>query len=99
MPAARDLSDDEERAAPTDVIDDGTSSVGFLDLPDLDPDAVLDAVVDGFSRLDDDAVLTAYCTTLDAASMTNRCQRDGLDLVHTASHGASTTFVVRRSSR
>jgi hypothetical protein len=98
VPAARDPYD-EERAREPGLVDDDPRTVRFLDLPDLDAEQVMDAVVDGFSRLEDDAVLTAYCTTLDAAAMTNRCVRHGLELVHTVPHDTGVTFVSRRSNR
>lgn len=99
MPAARDLSDDGERARAPDFVEDDSGAVGFLDLPDLDHDRVIAAIIDGFSRLDDDAVLTAFCTTADAHVMSELCQRHGMVLVHVVTHDSGTTFVLQRSSR
>jgi hypothetical protein len=98
VPAAPDLDDDEERARARASVDE-SPSVRFLDLPDLDADHVIDAIVREFSRLDDDAVLTAYCTIIDAAAMADRCELHGLALVHCVPHHAGITFVLRRSFR
>lgn len=99
MPAARDLSDDGERARAPDFVEDDSRTVGFLDLPDLDDERVIAAIIEGFARLDDSAVLTAYCTAVDAHIMSELCQRHGVALVHAVTHDSGITFVLQRSSR
>lgn len=96
MPAARDPDDDDERAP--DLVDDSPTT-GFLDLPDLAADRVIDAVLDGLSRLDDDAVLTAYCTEVDADTMSALCERHDVEIVHSVTQVVGITFVLRRSRR
>jgi len=84
---------------PLDLVGDDSQSVGFLDLPDLDGDAVVGRVLAGFARLDAQAVLTAYCTRVDLDAMTDLCRPLGVDVVHSVSHEAGTTFVLKRISR
>ena len=99
MPGARDVNDGGERAEPTsDFIDDGSRVAGFLDLPDMDADGVTSAILDGFTQLDDDAVLTVYCRSVSADAISAFCEPRGLELVHSVLHGAGTTFVLKRSN-
>jgi hypothetical protein len=92
------MTDGGDRHAPTpDFIDDESGMVGFLDLRDLDADGVT-AILDGFSQLGDDAVLTVYCTQLGVELIAALSEPHGVELVHSVPHGAGTTFVLKRSS-
>lgn len=99
VPGAPEPDDDGGGRAPTpDFVDDDSLMVGFLDLPDVDADDVLEAILDGFSRLDDAAVLTAYCTDVNVDVMVDRCGDYGVVLVHSVPHERGTTFVLQRSN-
>ena len=70
MPGAPDDTDGDEPRLPGELVDDRSKGVGFLDLPDLDTEAVVDRVLDGFSQLNHDAIVTVYCTRVDAQTLT-----------------------------
>ena len=74
-------------------------TVGFLDLPELTADQVMDAVLHGFSHLNADAVLTTFCNNADGAILTKLAEAQGVQLVHSVSHDAGTTFILKRSTR
>lgn len=96
--AARDGGAPDEPAAPFDFVEDDSRTVGFLDLPDLEVDSLIDAVLEGFSLLADDAVITAYCTGVDVHALSEICETNGVELVLSVPHEAGTTFVLKRSA-
>jgi hypothetical protein len=95
---ARDDTGGDELRLERELVEDDSQAVGFLDLPDLDADAVLDRILDGFSQLDDDAIITVYCTHVDLHTLTDLCRFHDLEVVHAVPHDAGRTFVLKRSN-
>jgi hypothetical protein len=98
VPDARSDADGDDSRLRRELVDDDSQAVGFLDLPDLDTEAVVDRIVDGFSQLHDDAIVTVYCTHVDAHTLTDLCGSHDLEVVHSVPHDAGRTFVLKRSS-
>lgn len=98
VPAAPDPTDGDGGEPTHDLLDDESRAVGFLDVPHLDGEQLMASVLDGFSRLADDAVLTAYSAEVDADGMAGLCEPHGIELVHCVPLGAGTTFILRRST-
>jgi hypothetical protein len=94
------MNDGAEPTEPTSgFIDDGSRVAGFLDLPGQDVAAVTSAIFDGFSRLDDDGVLTVFCRRIDPEAISTICALGCLELVHSVVHGSGTSFVLQRANR
>lgn len=99
MPGDPDQTDGGEPRLRRELVDDDSRAVGFLDLPDLDTEAVVDRVLDGFSQLHHDAIVAIYCTHVDAHTLTDLCGSHDLEVVHSVPHDVGNTFVLKRSSQ
>ena len=98
MPGTRDTTDGDASSSPRKLVDDDSQAVGFLHLPDLETEAVVNRILHGFTQLQDDAIITVYCTRVNAEMLTDISRSHGLEVVHSVPHDAGTTFVLKRSS-
>lgn len=99
MPDAPEPNERGEAEPKFELVDDGSRAVGFVDAPDLDVGELIGVIIEAFSALADDAVLTVYNNVAVGLDIADRGAKHGIELVHAVPHADGTTFVLRRSNR
>lgn len=98
MPTVRDPDDSDAPESTIAAVLGGDSDVvAFLDAPTLDIADLTAAIVDAFSRLATDAVLTVFSASIDASDVVDLTAPHGIELVHAVPHTNGTTFILRRA--